>query len=285
LHSHLALAAACGSKAPEDVAIVVDVGHVAKQPGMRCELMSRVPCPWGETSARGVPEYDFNLALAQQIKDELVGSGFRSTYLMTAHIDGKEWLAAGPEQQREWLQQKNLGRASRADNMNADIFLSVHHDGVRDQYLKPWMYQGQQHFYFDDSKGFSLHIPHLSQGSARYRESLGLAQGLADQLLKAGLGFNTVHQTGNPVGAGVPFADAGRGIYERVDHLAVLSYTKMPALLLEAGVIVNRDEELTLSTPEFRATIAAAVAEAVKKFCGGGGSKASIIKTDPDDRN
>jgi len=41
----------------------------------------------------------------------------------------------------------------------------------------------------------------------------------------------------------------------------------MPAVLLEAGVIVNRDEELVVSTPAYQGIIATAITEAVTKFC------------------
>jgi hypothetical protein len=42
----------------------------------------------------------------------------------------------------------------------------------------------------------------------------------------------------------------------------------MPALLLEAGSIINRDEELLMGTPDHQGVISAAVLEAVEKFCG-----------------
>jgi N-acetylmuramoyl-L-alanine amidase len=38
-------------------------------------------------------------------------------------------------------------------------------------------------------------------------------------------------------------------------------------VLLEAGSIVHRDEELALQTPERQALISAAATEAVEKFC------------------
>jgi N-acetylmuramoyl-L-alanine amidase len=41
----------------------------------------------------------------------------------------------------------------------------------------------------------------------------------------------------------------------------------MPAVLLEAGSIINRDEELLMGTPEHQAVIAAAVVDAVESFC------------------
>ncbi len=60
--------------------------------------------------------------------------------------------------------------------------------------------------------------------------------------------------------------DAEAGVY-RYDQLIVLRRTRMPAVLLEAGSIVNRDEELLLEAPERQAAIAAAVTDAVEAFC------------------
>jgi hypothetical protein len=60
--------------------------------------------------------------------------------------------------------------------------------------------------------------------------------------------------------------DADAGVY-RYDELIVLKDTRMPAVLLEAGSIINREEELLLGTPEHQALIGASVADAVKAFC------------------
>jgi N-acetylmuramoyl-L-alanine amidase len=60
--------------------------------------------------------------------------------------------------------------------------------------------------------------------------------------------------------------DAEAGVY-RYDQLIVLRQTRMPALLLEAGSIVNRQEEVELGTPERRALTSAAVLAAVDEFC------------------
>ena len=233
--AELARGATCSSKTNENIRIVLDVGHTATHAGA--------------TSARGVGEYDFNLILARRIKEELIRAGFPSTYLIVTELDGRRGLRQ---------------RARRANAMNADIFVSVHHDGVLDKYLVPWLYQGEEHFYFDDSKGFSLHV---SPRNPRYGESLQLAQILADKLMESGLEFTAIHAPSRPEGARVPFLDSGRGIYRR-EKLIVLNKTEMPAVLLEAGVIVNRDEELALASPARQATTAKAVVEAVRKFCG-----------------
>jgi len=49
------------------------------------------------------------------------------------------------------------------------------------------------------------------------------------------------------------------------DNLIVLKTARTPAVLLEAGVIVNRDEELKVQSEETRTRIAAAVAQGVER--------------------
>jgi N-acetylmuramoyl-L-alanine amidase len=60
--------------------------------------------------------------------------------------------------------------------------------------------------------------------------------------------------------------DKNAGVY-RFDQLYVLRASQTPAVLLEAGNIKNRDEEVLLGTPEHRALIARAAVAAVEKFC------------------
>jgi N-acetylmuramoyl-L-alanine amidase len=56
------------------------------------------------------------------------------------------------------------------------------------------------------------------------------------------------------------------GVY-RYDELIVLRKTRMAAVLLEAGSIINRDEELQMSSPERRDIISSGVTAAVRTFC------------------
>src|SRR5262245_40354646 len=116
LNGQAAFAASCTSKAPADIVIAVDVGHIARQPAGVCDDDGN--CGWGETSARGVPEYDFNLALAKRISDELVREGFRSARLM---------IPAVVRPVRRTLRD----RTARANALNADIVVPVHRDGVQ----------------------------------------------------------------------------------------------------------------------------------------------------------
>jgi hypothetical protein len=61
--------------------------------------------------------------------------------------------------------------------------------------------------------------------------------------------------------------------------------TRMPAVLLEAGSIVNRKEELELGTPERRQLIGEAVAAAVEEFCTARTRALAAKSTPPADRH
>jgi N-acetylmuramoyl-L-alanine amidase len=247
-----ALGSECSSKTAETLIIALDVGHVPKMPGHECAHF--VSCDSGATSARGVTEYEFNLKLATSIKDELIRTGFRSTYLMVPAPNSSLQM-----------------RVDRATALNADFFISVHHDSVRNEFLKPWTFDSRKNWYFDESSGFSLHV---STKNAKYNKSLGLAREIANQLIANGLHFSTAHEPKNLFGARAPYIDASRGIYRR-DALRVLRRAKMPAVLLEGGTIINREEELEVSTPAYRSRIAVSVAMAIRSFCGFAASAAT----------
>jgi N-acetylmuramoyl-L-alanine amidase len=64
------------------------------------------------------------------------------------------------------------------------------------------------------------------------------------------------------LGESRPFADEENGVHY-FDNLAVARTAAMPAVLVEAGVIVNRKEEERMRDPQVQARIAAALAEGV----------------------
>jgi N-acetylmuramoyl-L-alanine amidase len=214
--------------------IVVDVGHTVEVPGA--------------DSARGVPEYTFNLRLADEITQALVTAGFEQTVrLITAT---PPWPGL-------------LERADRANRMHADLFISIHHDSVPDNLIETWDYEGQQHQFSDRFKGYAIFI---SNDNPDRNGSLEFAQSLGKELQARGLHY-TAHYTLPIMGAHRhELVDAAAGVY-RYDQLVVLRKTLMPAVLLEAGSIVNRQEELELASPERRALISSAVAAAVEDFC------------------
>ena len=219
---------------PSAFRVVVDVGHTVDVPGA--------------LSARGMTEYAFNLQLAQQIKQTLVDAGFDKTVLL---ITAKRSPAGLFE------------RANIANHLPADLFIAIHHDSVPDNLMRTWQYEGQDQQYNDDYPGYALFI---SNDNADRAGSLQFGKFLGKALQARGFQF-TPHYTLALMGhRRRELLDADAGVY-RYDQLVVLRYTRMPALLLEAGSIVNRQEELELATPERRTLTSAAVAAAVEDFC------------------
>jgi N-acetylmuramoyl-L-alanine amidase len=134
---------------------------------------------------------------------------------------------------------------------------------VPDSFVEKWEYDGREHSFSDRFKGHSIFI---SADNGDPGGSLRFGRLLGNQLKARGLQY-TPHYTEEFMGSRRrKLVDAEAGVY-RYDQLIVLRETKMPAVLLEAGSIVNRNEELLLEAPERQASIAAAVTDAVGAFC------------------
>ncbi len=219
---------------PENFRVIVDVGHTEAVPGAM--------------SARGATEYSFNLALAQDAKQALLDAGFAKTVLLITDQAPPKGL---------------ITRAAAANSQRADLFLSIHHDSVPDNLMKTWQFEGQDQHYDDDYPGYALFI---SEDNGDRAGSLMFGDLLGKELEAHGLQY-TPHYTLALMGhRRRELLDPVAGVY-RYDQLIVLRMTHMPALLLEAGSIVNRQEELELGTPERRAKTSAAIAAAVTEFC------------------
>ncbi|HEY7656733.1 MAG TPA: N-acetylmuramoyl-L-alanine amidase [Burkholderiales bacterium] len=197
--------------------IAVDVGHFLEKPGV--------------ISARGVTEFEYNLQLALEVADSLRRAGHRTLLI------GDDGLA------------ENLGsRAPRAAGM--DLFISIHHDSVQPRFLVSWEIEGETLLYSDHYSGFSLFVSRLN---AHTEASVKCASAIGMELRGAGFAPSRYHA--DPiVGENRPFADEANGVHY-FDNLAVLKTAHIPALLFEAGVIVNREEELRMRDPAVRKRI------------------------------
>lgn len=230
----LAGSAAAQGCDPARFRAVIDVGHTAEVPGA--------------TSARGVPEYAFNLALGREIEAALLGAGFPRTVLLVTSGPARRGLAL---------------RAARANRARGDLLLSVHHDSVPEQFLETWEHDGKPQRFSDRFSGHSLFVSHENRFA---QQSLRFASLLGARMKARGLRY-TPHYTEAFMGwRRRELLDAEGGVY-RFDALKVLHGVAMPAALLEAGSIVNRADEEALSSPDRRRLIAAATADAVAAFC------------------
>jgi N-acetylmuramoyl-L-alanine amidase len=220
--------------------VLVDVGHTATSPGA--------------DSARGVPEYEFNLKLANVIAQSLHEAGFDKTVRLIT--SGAKFPSL-------------FERARRANNLQADLFISIHHDSVPDNLKETWQYEGKKNSFSDRFSGYAIFV---SNDNADHAASLAFGHWLGQELQKRGLHY-TPHYTLPLMGRyRHELIDEDAGVY-RYDHLRVLHSTLMPAVLLEAGSIVNRQEELELATPERRLMVAEAVTAAVENFCASRGER------------
>ncbi|WP_256128266.1 N-acetylmuramoyl-L-alanine amidase family protein [Desulfolutivibrio sulfoxidireducens] len=214
-----------------DALVAVDVGHGHKRPGA--------------TSARGVPEYRFNLDMARLVVEELHRAGLPKAFLLDP--TGADIPPAG--------------RARRANRDKAAVLVSIHHDSVQPQYLEDWIVEGRRGRYCDRFAGYSLFF---SAKNPKAGPSLDLAKAIGERLRDAGF-TPTAHHAEPIRGENREMVDPQRGVY-RYDGLAVLGRAAMPAVLVECGVIVNRDEETALTDPDRRVRQARAIAQGVAVF-------------------
>jgi N-acetylmuramoyl-L-alanine amidase len=194
----------------------VDVGHFHGEPGV--------------ISASGIPEFEFNLQLARELKEDLERLNFRVRMI-------------GDKGNMIFLNQRARAAAG------AELFVSIHHDSMRESVIATKR---------DALAGFSLfisrHNPHLEK-------SLACASAIGSEMRAAGFQPSRYHA--DPViGENRPFADEANGVHY-YDNLGVAKTAKMAAVLVEAGVIANRAEEKRMLDPQVRARVARSVAQGV----------------------
>ena len=221
---------------PAELTVAIDAGHGPKSPGA--------------TSASGQPEYAFNKRLGTAVKDALVQAGFTKALLIDPV--GTDLPPAG--------------RAKRANAAKAGLLLSIHHDSAQPQFFTTVVVNGRQQRVCDRFAGYGVFY---SQRNKEAAASLALARAVGRELAASGLPFSPHHAADIP-GEGRPIVDPIAGVY-RYDGLAVLHAANMPAVLVEAGVIVNPTEEQTLATEARQTQTARAIAQAVTTWCRAGG--------------
>jgi len=188
----------------------------------------------GATSARGRSEFEFNRDLAREVAAALIQRG------IAAHVVNDDGQIGSLRDRPKAVPE-------------ADLFISIHHDSVSEHQLKPWTWQGQTLDYNDDYAGHSLFVSHDNPEPAA---SLTCASAIGARLQHMGFvptDKNARHHA---------WADAADTVHW-YDNLVVLYRTSLPAVLFEAGVIKNRDEELRLRDPAYQQRMADGIATGI----------------------
>lgn len=200
-------------------------GGIALDPG-------HSPGKPGALSCSGVHEYVYNDALALEVANRLAASG------IPVEISRKPG--------------ENLSLGARAaKSAGKDLFISIHHDSVQPQFIRTV----NKLPFSEKARGYSIFV---SRKNPFYLDSLRAAKSLAKKLRASGLA-PTLHHAEPIQGENRLLLDRDLGVYA-FDNLAVLKNAQSPAILLEAGVLVNPADEELVRKPAFRA----AVAEAIK---------------------
>lgn len=203
--------------------VVLDTGHSPSAPGA--------------ISASGHGEYAFNLQATDMIAHELQQRGVH--VIRTGH-NGRHWPL----------------RSRAAQALAADLFLSVHHDSIQQE----WLDQGRA----GEFAGFAVLV---SMKNPQANRSTRCASAIGAAMRHVGERPSLYHAT--PVkGENRPLIDRENGVH-RFDDLVVLKASPVPAVLLEVGVIINPREERKLADPQFVRQYAGPVADAVLQCLGG----------------
>ena len=209
--------------------VALDVGHSKSRPGA--------------LSARGRPEFDFNLATARVVDGILESAGAKCLIINeTGTLQG---LAERPE---------------RARRLGADVFISIHHDSVNNKYIKTWVPPGQSKVqkYSDKFRGYSVFYSKVNPTAKRSR---ALALKVGEAMRNAGF-KPTLHHAEKIKGENRPLIKRRTGVYEFTD-LVVVKAAHLPSILLECGVIAHRTEELEVAKRSYQERVGKALLAAL----------------------
>ncbi len=154
-------------------------------------------------------------------------------------------------------------RAAKANGLSANLLVSIHHDSVPDPLMESWEFEGKESHFSDRFTGHSIFV---SYENPQLDRSLLFGRLLGNELKDRGLQY--ARQYTQPIMGRYQreLVDREAGVY-RFDQLIVLRKTQMPAVLFEAGSIINREEELVMNSAERLDLISASLKAAVRTFC------------------
>ena len=214
----------------ENLIVAIDIGHT-KNCG-------------GALSAHGIYEYYYNQKVAFLLLPELIKRGFKKSFIINE--DGSDISLTG--------------RTTEAKKRKANLLISIHHDSVKPGNLSTWWHNGGYLYYCDLFKGFSIFV---ADNNLNSKNSLLFARFLGTELLNRRFS-PTLHHADPIKGENRKLIDQEKGIYE-FNKLVILKTATMPAVLLECGIIKNRDEEKSINN-DYKNRIVNAIVSAIIQY-------------------
>lgn len=196
------------------------------------------PNSFGAISCTGEKEYLYNDKLVNYIKNNLDKNNINST------------ITRMSSQNMSLLERVKSTKSSK-------LFISIHHDSVQPQFIK----HINKYPTSDKANGYSIFI---SRKNKFFDKSLEYAIDLAKNLRNKGL-IPSTHHGEKIKGENREVLDKELGIYI-FDDLIVLKKSQCPAILLEAGVIVNPNDEKKVKTENFKLNVSKAIVETIKSI-------------------
>ncbi len=198
--------------------------------------IGHTPTKYGALSANCEKEYNYNVALGR--------------YLLK-HLANHATIKATITPQRE-ICFKERYRSS----IQKDLFLSLHHDSVQERFIKRDKFGCPSS---NHASGFSIFI---SRKNPYFKESWKYAKKLGEALVEQGL-TPSLHHAEKIQGENRELLDRRLGIYV-FDDLKVLKNAKAPAILFEAGVIVNPIDEEAVQSDGYKNKIGTAISHTLE---------------------
>lgn len=207
--------------------IILDPGHTPGKPGA--------------ISIKGISEVKYNDNLCKIVSDSLKADNIN--VFVTRKEDEDITLD---------------GRVDRSNAVDALALISLHHDSAQPQYLKK---VNGNYTTTKPIMGYSIFVSKLN---CNFKNSYLLAVCIADELLKLGR-KPTLHHAENISGENRALLDSTLGIYD-FDDLIVLKKTRHPSILIEFGVLVDKDDEQYVSELRNQQNFAKAVTNGVNEY-------------------
>ena len=212
--------------------VVIDPGHGGRDPGA--------------IGVGGLREKDVTLRLARELGRELAARGFRVVYTR----EGDRTI--GLEE-----------RTAIAESVSGDVFVSVHANAAHRRSV-----QGIETYYLNEEhERHSLNLAARENGIPRHQVNAlqhTLARLQMEEIMPHSQRLARMVQ--ERMVNGLPRRKRPEDLGVKKGPFYVLFLSNMPAILIEAGFLTNRDEAARLRDPAYLTLLSGQIAEGVERY-------------------